>query len=248
MQSSKELEEYKKTIISELTEKLHSYLHSPEGREHILNPPDTKGICEVSYICLSGEVPARLKSGIQRWCKGQEVKQIIDDADTKIRAHVEDILSKLQEIELVMTGPDTSVQYSPNSSIIFLGLLLLPLAIVISVAFALISVPLFWGGYLIFGSDLYRKTADMIYDSCLSQISTSVLEESFEKSVGAEYSKVIISIFDKSLPNVLNSLIATNERLLDTHKDIKQKQESFVRLGDKISKIQEATKDFEKKY
>ncbi|CAC5373772.1 unnamed protein product [Mytilus coruscus] len=71
-ESSKELERYKNTIITKLAEKLYHYLNSPCGREDILNPSETKRICEVSYKFQLEEVPSRLKSGINDGAKDRK--------------------------------------------------------------------------------------------------------------------------------------------------------------------------------
>lgn len=121
-QSRIELESYKSEIITKLAEKLQAYLYSSRGREDILNPPHKQIICEVSYRSLDKEVPARVQSGIQRWCEGQEVKAIIDDADAKMKSTVEEIESQLQEIEIEMTGIYTRVEDSTGAVILGLGL------------------------------------------------------------------------------------------------------------------------------
>lgn len=248
-QSRIELESYKSGIISKLADKLYAYLHSSRGREEILNPPHKTIICEVPYRSLEKEVPARVQSGIQRWCDGQEVKSIIDDADSKIRSTVEEIESKLQEIEIEMTGIYTAVEDSTGAVILGLGLglgfLFLPFSIVFTFVFALVIAPLYivWGWFV--SSADVRQKADEIYNECLSKVSMSELKASFSKSFGVEYNKVIVRIFDEGIPNIIESLRTTNKKLLEEHKSIKQKRDSFMRLKENIQKIQEATKNFE---
>ncbi|XP_071140049.1 uncharacterized protein [Mytilus edulis] len=248
-QSRIELESYKSEIITKLAEKLQAYLYSSRGREDILNPPHKQIICEVSYRSLDKEVPARVQSGIQRWCEGQEVKAIIDDADAKMKSTVEEIESQLQEIEIEMTGIYTRVEDSTGAVILGLGLglgfLFLPFSIVFTFVFALVIAPLYivWGWFV--SPAGVRQKVDEIYNECLSKVSMSELKASFAKSFGVEYNKVIVRIFDESIPKLIASLRTTNKKLLDEHKSIKQKRDSFMRLKENIQKIQEATKNFE---
>lgn len=218
-----ELESYKTEIISTLAEKLHAYLHSSHGREHILNPPDTTRISEVSYTSLTEEVPSRVKTGIQKWCDGQEVKSVIEDADAKIRSLVKDIESKLKEIEIEMTGINTTVDNSPSGAALIglgLGLLFLPFSIVFTFVFALVFAPIFMAWGWVIGAEGRRQKANDIYDECLTKISMYELKESFEKSFGVEYGKIIVRVFDESLPKVIESLRKTNTKLLEEHKFI----------------------------
>lgn len=249
-QSQKELEIYKTEITSQLAEKLYAYLYSSHGREEILNPPGETKIWDVSYRSVGQEVQSRLQSGINRWCDGQEVKSIIEDADTKIRLSVNDIESKLLEIEIEMTGLDPRVE---GSRVILglglsLGLLFLPFSIVLTFVFAVVFAPLYIAWGWVIGSAGVRKKADEIYDECLGKISKLELQESFENSFGVEYGKVIIRIFEESVPKVIESLLITNKKLLVEHKAIKQKSESFMRLKGKIQKIQTATENFERDF
>lgn len=247
-QARTDLEMFKIETITELTEKLYDYLRSEDGREEILNPPDKIKICEVKYRLLWQEVPPRFNCGIKRWCEGQEVKQIIEGADKKLRLFVKDIELKLKEIEIGMIGMDTNtdVDFSHNGAAILLGVLLLPFAIVFAIVFALIYVPVMLVKGLFVSSEVHHKMVVTIYNACLTQISKEELRKCFEKSFGEEYGKVIVRIFDISFPNLLASLLFTNTKLLQNYKNIVQKQDSYRRLKKKIQNIQEATDNFER--
>lgn len=249
MQSRIELESYKTEIISTLAEKLHAYLHSSRGREQILNPPGTTRIFEVANTSLTEEIPARVKNGIQQWCDGQEVKSVFDDADAKIRSLDKDIESKLKEIEIEMTGINTTSENSTiQASLIELGLGLpfLPSSIVFTFVFPLDFSRIFKAWCLVIGVVGRRQTANDIYDECLTKISMSTLKASFEKSFGVEYGKIIVRIFDEWLPKVIESLRKTNTKLLEEHKSIKQNRDSLMRLKDNIQEIQVTTENFER--
>lgn len=243
-----DLERSKIETIKVLTEKLYEYLCSEDGREEILNPPDKKKICEVKYRLLWREVPPRFNGGIKRWCEGQEVKTIIEGADKKLKLFVKDIELKLQEIEIEMTGTDsnTDVDFSHNGAAILLGVLLLPFVIVFAIVFALIYVPvtLIKGAFV--SSEVHHNMVVSMYSACLTQITKDEIRKCFEKSFGVEYSKMIVSIFDNSFPNLLASLFVTNTRLLQNYKDILQKQDCYRRLKKKIQNIKEATDNFER--
>ncbi|XP_063437683.1 uncharacterized protein LOC134718824 isoform X2 [Mytilus trossulus] len=246
-QSKEELVSYKTKITSQLTEKLYTYLNSSHGREEILNPPGKTKIWNVAYRSVGQEVQSRLQSGINRWCDGQEVKAIIEEADAKVRLRVKDIESKLLEIEIEMTGVDPRVE---GSTIILglgmsLGLLFLPFSIVFTFVFTIVFAPIYFAWGWVIGSAGVQKKADAIYDECVGKISKNELKEGFEKSFGVEYGKVIVRIFEESVPKVIESLLITNKKLLAEHKAIKEKSESFMRLKGKILKIQTATEHFE---
>lgn len=125
-------------------------------------------------------MPSRLQSGIKRWCDGQEVKSIIEDADAKIRLRVKDIESKLIE----MTGVDPRVEGS--RAILGLGLrlgpLFLPFSTVFTFIFAVVFAPLYIAWGWVIGSAGVRKKADEIYNECPGKISKREIKESFEKS------------------------------------------------------------------
>ncbi|XP_052084422.1 uncharacterized protein LOC127721667 [Mytilus californianus] len=248
--SREELESYKAEIISMLAEKLHAYLHSGHGQSEILCPPGKTSICDVSYSSIGEEVPQRIQSGIQRWCDGEEAKSIIEDADAKIKAFVKDIESKLQEIEIEMTGIDVRADTSSTGAAILglglgLGLLFLPFSIVFTFVFALAFAPIYmaWGFFL--GAGGRRQKVNEIYDDCLRKISMSDLKASFASSFGVEYGKVIVLIFDESVPKVIGSLLTTNKKLQDEYQAIKRKKKSFMRLKENIRNIQTATENFE---
>lgn len=249
MQSRIELESYKTEIISTLAEKLHAYVHSSQGRKQILNPPGTTRIFEVTNTSLTEEILARVKNGIQQWCYGQEVKSVFVDADAKIRSLGKDVESKLKEIEIEMTGINTT---SDNSTIqaslieLGLGLPFLPSSIVFTFVFPLDFSPIFKAWCLIIGVVGRRQTDHDIYDECLTKISMSKLKASFEKSFGVEYGKIIVRIFDEWLPKVIESLRKTNTKLLEEHKSIKQNRDSLMRLKDNIQEIQVTTENFER--
>lgn len=240
------MEKYKTSVVSKLAEKLYSYLHSSNGREEILNPPGTKKIIDVSYFLLTDEVPSRFQNGIKRWCIGQEVKTIIEDADAKLRSFSQAIGLRLREIEIDMTGAYASGPKNPDGAMIVLGIILLPLTLVLAIVTVVLFLPIGLAVSVFIGSGMRRKLADDLYDACLKQISLSGLMEGFENSFGVEYGKAISRVFDESLPNVIDSLLTLNKRLLVRHNDIKQKEESLMRLKGKILKIQTATEHFER--
>lgn len=238
-------------MIKTLAKKLHEYLNSSKGREEILNPPGKKRISEVSILFISEEVPFRLQSGIRSWCKGPEVKSIIEDADDKIRVFANDIELKLHEIEVDMRGgTDTYADstYIPGGATIVLGLLLLPVTLVLVIVVGILAIPTVLLVSLFTGSENRLNMANSIYDQLVQKIPMPLLRGGFEQSFGIEYSKAIVRVFDESLPNVTESLLIMNEKLLHTQNDIKQKEKSFKRLEKKIQQIQIATNNFERDY
>lgn len=226
---------------------MYDYLRSDDGREEILNPPGKDKISKVTYLSLVQEVRSRIKSGIKRWCRGHEAKLIIEDADTKIRLFVKEVGTRVQEIEIALTGIDTGVQYSNFVTTFLVGRLILPSTIVYATFLVLMFYPIFLIKILFESSESHRQLVDNIYDECLTQMSLSDLRKCFKNSFGVEYGKVIESIFDIYLPNLLNSLLITNERVLGEIKDIKEKQDSYGRLNVNIQKIQDATDKYERK-
>lgn len=245
LQKSSELEKYKTHIVSMLAEKLYYYLHSINGREEILNPQNTKKIGVVSYLLLIDEVPSRFENGIKRWCMGQEVKTIIEDADAKLRSYSEALELEVREIESDMTEAYASDSNHPDVAMIVLEIILLPWKIVTSILTVVVFLPIIWAGSVVVRS---RMLADTLYDECLKQISLSGLKKFFENSFGVEYSKAIVRVFDESLPNDINSLLTLNKRLLVRNNDIKQKEESLMRLKENILKIRTATEQFKRNY
>lgn len=221
-----------------LTTKLRHYIHSTRGKDDILNPPDTKGICKVSHVDLSKEVRLRLKKGVQRWCKGPIAKLIIDNADTTLRAYIKDSSTELQNLTITTTESPLIVQYWKNGDTLSWEPLLFSLPHVISVGLD----SSFYSKFLIFGSDPFREKANKIYDRYLSQISMSVFGKNLEKSVDLQYSEVIMRIIYEYLPDVFNRLFSTNERLVETNKELQQKQNSFVILRENIGKSRKQLK------
>lgn len=248
-QSRESLEKYKYKIIHSLTTKLHAYLHSRNGREQILNPPGTKQMCEIAFISLQEEVKLRFKKGIEKWCKGQEATSIIKTADTHLRSKIKDIESKLHEIEISMTGKMTPDFTMADGALVLLTILILPFTLHYIIAISLmclpISLPCLIGGYLA-GVDYRGFLIDDAYNMFLSRVSLPSLNKSFEASFGKEYDEVIVRIFDKHLPNRIDSMLLTNEMLLKKYQIIKQKQGSYLRLGEKIRQIHEAMEKFER--
>lgn len=249
--SRMELENNKADIISTLGRKLYEYLNSSEERENILNPVGERKIDDFWNLAKEKkEILKRIESGIQKWCESVDVQSMIEVAGANIRLLVKDIESQLLAIEIDMTGIDNR---NTNKGVMFFGLglgislwvLILPFSVFFAFAFAVISAPLYAScGYYI-GSEGRRKKANEIYDEVIHKISMSELEASFENSFGKEYSKVIVRIFDESLPKMIKNLLDTNQRLRSEHKAINLKHESFIRLKEKIKKIQESTENFE---
>lgn len=241
-QSEKELKSHKAEIITQLADKLHDYIHSTHGKDQILNPSGKAKIEDVSYNLLGDEVSSRVENGLQRWCESKEVKAIIEDADVKIKSHVKDIESKLKEIEIEITGIDTRVDNPKDVDMFGIGfrILFISFSIVFSFLFAVVFAPItyVWGVFI--GREGRLRKATDLYNECIAKVLMSKLKDSFEKSFGAEYDKIMVRIFDETLPKVIESLCATNRRLLDDHKTIKLKHESFMRLKERIQQIQVA--------
>lgn len=251
LQKSRELEIYKTKLIDTLALKLHDYLKSSKGREEILNPPGKQRISEVSFLYISEEVPLRLLSGMKRWCKGQEVKLIINEANERIMVFVKDIELQLHEIEVEMrgvTGTSPDFRYSPGGASIVLGILLLPLTLVFLIVVGIVAIPVVFIMSLFKGSDYRLNLANDIYDKCVQKIPMHVLKGVFEQSFGKEYSKAIVRVFDESLPNMIESFINMNKKLLDKKNDFKKKENSFKQLEKNIQQIQIATDNFERDY
>lgn len=246
------MEKYKTKIVTTLAEKLHEYLNSINGREEILNPPGKERISEVSFLFISEEVPFRLQSGIKKWCNnGPEVKSIIEDAEEKIRVFVKDIELELHEIEVDMKGGTDTYNdstYSPGGATIVIGLLLLPITLALALVVGILAIPIVLAMSIFNGSEKRLKLANTIYDQLVQNIPMPLLRRGFEQTFGIAYGKAIVRVFDEYLPNVIESLLIMNEKLLHTQNAIKQKEESFKRLEKKIQQIQIATDNFERNY
>ncbi|CAG2208605.1 unnamed protein product [Mytilus edulis] len=113
--ASEELVKYKTEIILMLAGKLYKYIRSPEGREKILNPPKKKKISKVFLMFLPKEVASRFQAGLEEWCKGQEVKTILEVAAEKIKSLATDIESKIHRIVIDMTGANEIKSFSFNA-------------------------------------------------------------------------------------------------------------------------------------
>lgn len=228
-------------MIFQLTQKLHAYLHSSDGREEILNPPNTTKINKIKNKLLRTEVPFRVKYGIKRWLNGQEVKLIIEEAKGKFRSVVRDIESQLQKIEIDMTEiVVTRVDFDDTQIAFVFGIALFPLAMIIGPILALMSD---------FIASVFRGiVANHIYDVCLQSILMTVLENSFETSFGVEYDKEIDRIFKGSSPNVIESMLRTYKILFENQKTIKFKKESYRRLEEKVRIIQITTEKLERHF
>lgn len=245
MQSKKELDSYKTRVILNLAEKLYFYLHSKDGMQRILNPFGKHEIGKFSWSNLEQEVASRIEYGIQRWCQEKEVKSIIEDADKQIRSRVNEVESKLKEIEIEMTGINLCDPNTIFSDRTIVGFMMLPLVILSAMVLSVVVFPFIFVKEWYVGADGRRQKANAIYYDHLRKIPLPRLKESFKNSFGIQYSKVIDGIFDKSLPEIIKSLRKTNKKLGDEYKSIKQKRDSFLRLREKIMKIQQATENFE---
>lgn len=248
LQASNELVKYKTEIISILAGKLYTYLHSDDGREEILNPLGKKKISKVSLLFLPTEVPLRFQNGLKKWCKGQEVETIIEEADEKIKSFAANIESKLHSIVIDMTGANESESFSFNGATIALGILFLPLTLVLAIVVVVVFLPIGLLFSVALGSEHRLEIANGLYKQCRDQFSMSYLKDGFEKSFGVEYGRAIERVFDESFPNVIESLFDTNQYLLDNNQAIKQAEESLKRLEKKIQQIQIATDNFERNY
>ncbi|CAG2218751.1 unnamed protein product [Mytilus edulis] len=248
-QSKETLEKYKTDIIKSLTKKLHDYLTSHDGKEEILNPHGSKPISKISYISLQQEVQSRFNNGLQRWGTGQEAALIMKPAEDYLKSEIKDVESKLHEIEISMTGKEEAGDFTKtDGAIIVLAILTLPITLVLSVAICLvflpISVPFLLVGHFA-GFDYRQSLIDETYNNCLFSVSMASLKKKFEASFGDEFDKVIVHIFDNHFPKLIKSMIMTNERLLEKYKSIKQNQDLFAKLEEKIRLIQKATESFE---
>lgn len=244
MQSKIELEIYKKKVISDLANKLNAYLQSMHGMDRILNPHGEIIIDNVKLGALREVVHSRVERGIQEWCQMKDVESIIRDADEKITSKVDAILSKLKDIEIEMTGIHFSVD-----SVIFLDqnafeLSMQPFGTLLSMIF-LILTPLFFVKEWFIGAEGRRRKAEELYHDCIKLMPLSKLKESFERSFGVEYSKVIDGIFNGSLPKIIENLRITNKKLATKHRTIKINKKYLLRLEEKL---QLATENFKKSY
>lgn len=242
------LSKYKNQTISKLADRLYDYLHSTDGKGEILNPPGLKSIRSVSYRSLTDEVPKRVERGIKKWCEGQEVKTIIKDADEKMQSLLKEIVGKLKHIESDLTG--VSLTEGQDSSVIGLGigiLFLLPLSFIFAFTFGIVLAPFVFIWALFVGEAGHKNKVDEIYTKCLEKIKRDELVSCFEKSFGTEYDKKLVFIFDEALPQKLKSLHELSERLLQEHREIRQKRKSIMHLKDKVDLLQDEIRMFEEK-
>lgn len=239
----------KTKIIQSLTEKLHDFLISADGKKEILNPHGTTPISEISFLFLEQEVQSRFKNGIHKWFTGKEAASIIKPAEDYLRSEIKVVESKLHEIEISMIGKEEAGDFTAaHGALLALAIITFPITLVLAVAicvvFLPISVPfLIWGHYS--GFDYRQHVIDLTYNGCLSTVSLPLLKKKFEESFGVEYDKMIDHIFGNHFPNLIRSMIMTNEKLLEKHQSIKENRDLFVNLRQKVRLIQEATESFE---
>lgn len=246
-QSKETMQKHRNEIIQLLAEKLHKYLKSVDGKMKILNPHGKTPISKIPLIFLTKEVQSRFKNGIHEWCTGEEAALIIKPAEDDLISDIKGIESKLREIEISMTGKEKKEFTAAEGAFFGLLILTLPITLVLSVAICLVFLPIAvpFVIYSHFSGFSYSQyVIDLTFDSCISKVSKKFLIEKFEESFGVEYDKMIDRIFGNHFPNRIRSMIMTNERLLEKHKSIKQNQDLFVKLGEKIRLIHEATESF----
>lgn len=250
-QVKKNLYAHKKELTLELAKLLLNYLNSSYGKDMILNPPGCEKISSISYGSLHKEIPRRVESGIKRWCESDEVKAKMEEADAKIRSLLQDIEEKLQNLEMGFIG--LNLHHRKNKlalgfKILGLGFLfLLPFSYIFAFAFAVVFAPIaaVWGWFT--PEEWHEDKVNEIYCKCLQSLKREALIESFEKSIGIEYEKVIVHIFDETIPRKLTSLEKLNEKLLTEQKKIKTKSKSFETLKEKMDSLRKKTDVFTQK-
>lgn len=241
-----ELEVIKHQTVSELADALYDYLHSDRGKDDIINPSDRTSITSISYRNIDDEVHQRLQRGISSWCKGNAAKTLIDKAELKLKLHVGRIESEIQIVEQEIIGIDFGYNVGFNRAAAItmgIGLALLPISIGFTLVFAVISFIF----SLLATAEQCRARAFEVYNGCISNISKQSLHDSFNKSFGEEFDKIVIHFFEETFPKQLDSFLKRNQMLMDEHKAIKKKQNAFMRLKEKIERIEGQIKDFGEK-
>ncbi|XP_076114880.1 uncharacterized protein LOC143082838 [Mytilus galloprovincialis] len=249
LKRKEEMERYRKSMVRQLAEKLHKYLHSDNGKQKILNPIDEKPIQEIAYSKLGEEVKHRIERGIQKWCESDEVKSILNEADAQIRSLVEDMEKKMQGIEYEMLGIYHREYSGTRTFFVGLGVGLsiafFPFAWIFPVVLTLILNPIIrvveW---LFLSADTCRRRAEEIYDKCVKEMDVETLHKHFEESFGTQFDKVLEQLFNDEIPKKLETLSKTNDKLLEDYNSMRKKEGALLKLKVMIDKIQKEVENF----
>ncbi|VDI23925.1 Hypothetical predicted protein, partial [Mytilus galloprovincialis] len=233
-----ELTSHKSELINCLVDLLLKYIHSNEAKNDVLHPKGGTSIENFPPKEWESVITSRLNNAIEKWFGKCVVKEKIEEANAKIMFAVKKIESKIENLEIDMTG------IKPQPSRVEQRLLL-------PTIFRLVSSDMsFWNFQIMVlklvydltmfywhGPEAFRKEAVILYNKVLEGMTKETLQELFENFFGKEYSKTISRLFDCDIPNKIKSMKKTNESMMENLLSLRLKHGSFKKLNTMMEEL-----------
>lgn len=219
---------------------LLKYIHSNEAKNDVLHPKGGTSIENFPPEEWESVITSRLNYAIEKWFGKCVVKEKIEEANAKIMFAVKKIESKIENLEIDMTG------IKPQPSRVEQSLLLPTIFKLVSsdMSFWHFQIMVFKLIYMYdltsfywYGPEAFRKKAVIVYDKVLEGMKKEKLQELFENFFGKEYSKTISRLFDCDIPNKIKSMKKTNESMMENCLSLRLKHGSFQRLNKMMEKL-----------
>lgn len=201
-----------KMSVGYLSDKLHTYINSADGKHEILNPVGKIPIKDCFLV--SREVPRRFQDGVMRWVRGKEVVDEIEKIDGKILKKCEEVRLGLERARVIFMGKEDQVERTKLSTVLTAAIsapLWMPVAIVIGALLIVATIvlsPLIITG-MVLKKGMKEKQIDTLYNACAQLLTKAEIRNRLGSVFNDHFEHRIKRIFEKELPREIDALIYT---------------------------------------
>jgi hypothetical protein len=199
--------------------KLCDYLHSPQGKNEILNPKGKKPVRKCLFV--TEEITQRFRKGVKEWIKGKDVVSEIEKLDEIVTQKIKEVQIELERVQVSIMGRELEEK--------------IKVAFIDFDIFDMIAVTPFPLGK-IFGNT-NEKEIDTLYAFCVNLLKTTELPALIRSIYNDHFQPRIRCVFEKDLPE---RILHTSHQIsyLSTERDnISNNLHQILALRDSLHEI-----------